>query len=122
MVIRNIYILGNKHTKPQIILRELDFMEGERVPAAALAGMLVKSRENIFNTSLFNVVSAEQVSLTEKGDSTDILITVVERWYIWPIPYLEFPNHNVNAWLETTDFSLLTWGLDLTVRNMRGKE
>ena len=51
----------------------------------------------------------------------DINIHVVERWYIWPIPFLEISDRNFNSWLATMDLSRLTYGIDLTVSNIRGR-
>lgn len=118
--IRSIALKGNKITRPGIILRELTVQQGDTIPCTALPGHLLKSRENLFNTSLFNVVAIDTSGIPDNPGDLDILVTVIERWYIWPIPYLEFPNHNFNAWMKDPLFSHLTYGINLTFYNARG--
>ncbi|MBN1199057.1 MAG: hypothetical protein JXA23_06875 [Bacteroidales bacterium] len=120
-IIDRIILNGNKITHPRIILRELKFSEGDTLTGATLPEALQKSRENIFNTSLFNVVELDTALLSFAPIHLAVTVNVIERWYIWPIPYIEFPNRNINAWLETWDFSRLTYGLNFKFFNARGR-
>jgi hypothetical protein len=83
--------------------------------------MLKAGRENIFNTALFNFVTLDTVSLGGSPVQIDVVIHVVERWYIWPWPFFEISDRNFNTWIETTDFSRLTYGIDLTIQNVRNR-
>jgi outer membrane protein assembly factor BamA len=121
VVIRSITISGNKQTKPSIILRELEFHEQDTVRLNAFREMVTDGRENIFNTALFNFVTLDTVPLEGSPLRMDVRIQVVERWYIWPWPYFEISDRNFNAWAETADFSRLTYGIDLTIKNVRGR-
>src|ERR1035438_986552 len=56
VVIHKITIEGNKLTHPSIITRELLFHEHDTIPDAVLPEMLKSSRQNVYNTSLFNIV------------------------------------------------------------------
>ncbi len=120
MVVRNIEISGNKLTRNSIILREITFGEGETIPREELARRIHNSRENIFNTRLFNIVKMDMVPVTG-SDSVDIGVSVIERWYIWPIPFVQLSDRNFNAWWESRDFSRITYGVDLSFRNVRGR-
>ena len=120
-IIDRITLNGNKITRPKIILRELRFTEGDTLTAKSLPAALQRSRENVFNTSLFNVVEMDTIWLTSDPIHLEVIVKVIERWYIWPIPYIEFPNRNINAWLETFDFSRLTYGLNFKFFNARGR-
>jgi hypothetical protein len=82
--------------------------------------MLKAGRENIFNTKLFNFVTIDTVPLGGSLSKMDIRIQVIERWYVWPWPFFEISDRNFNAWLETTDFGRLTYGIDLTINNVMG--
>ncbi len=120
LVIRSIKIKGNLHTKPSIILRELAFRESDRIGRTLFQHMLKAGRENIFNTKLFNFVTIDTVPLGGSPLKMDIMIQVVERWYIWPWPFFEISDRNFNSWLETMDFNRLTYGIDLTIHNVMG--
>ena len=119
VIIRNIIIEGNKQTRPNVITRELRFTDNDTIPLNRIHDILTASKENVFNTKLFNVVTFDTTFI---GNSlVDVTISVIERWYIWPIPYFEISDRNFNAWWETKDFSRLTYGIDLTFSNVRGR-
>lgn len=120
-LIRSISLEGNDQTRPRIISRELTLHEGDILDSAGLAAALVKSRENLFNTSLFNVVKIDTTCGEGLPRVVDVGVKVIERWYIWPIPWLEFPDRNINAWLKDPLFSHLTYGVNLTFFNARGR-
>ncbi|MCK9421435.1 MAG: BamA/TamA family outer membrane protein [Bacteroidales bacterium] len=120
ITIRHIEIAGNSITRPSIILREMKFREGDSLLRSDLVKQLSASQENIFNTRLFNIVTID--TLPVKGiPKTDIRISVTERWYIWPIPFFQISDRNFNVWWETRDFSRLTYGVDFTFSNVRGR-
>ncbi|MFZ4521334.1 MAG: hypothetical protein ACOYNC_06485 [Bacteroidales bacterium] len=120
VIIRSITITGNLATKPGIISRELDFKEHDTVSCARFAERLISSRQNIFNTRLFNFVTIDTAYSVDHL-IVDVYVAVVERWYIWPVPYLEISDRNFNVWWETRDFNRLTYGVDLTFFNVRGR-
>ncbi len=119
VIIRNIILEGNKVTKSPIITRELRFHPGDTIPAGRLPSLLNAAKENVFNTKLFNVVTLDTACVA--GSGVDVRISVIERWYIWPVPFFEISDRNFNVWWETKDFSRLTYGIDLTFYNMRGR-
>ena len=53
VLVRRIVLPGNKKTRPYIILREVPFREGDRVPVARLNDLLQKAHEQLMNTFLF---------------------------------------------------------------------
>lgn len=117
VTVNKITLVGNKVTKDRIILRELEFEHGRTINNVILDSLIKKSQQNLLNRSLFNFVT---ISRTE-GPDVDIVVSVVERWYIWPIPILQFADRNINAWLEKKDLSRLNFGIDLRVDNFRGR-
>lgn len=120
IIINEICIYGNTITKIEIIRRELNFREHDTVLLSGLAELLKTSRQNIFNTKLFNFVTIDTFS-TGHQHSVDIRIDLTERWYIWPIPFFEFSDRNFNVWWETKELQKLTYGIDFTFFNVRGR-
>ncbi len=109
---------GNKITKDKIILRELEFALGDTNTAGQWKRILTKSQQNLMNRSLFNFVTFTD---SVYDDRIDIHIKMIERWYIWPIPIIQYADRNVNVWWQTKDFSRLNLGVDLKVDNFRGR-
>ena len=77
--ISTIEIIGNNKTKPDIILRELHFAEND----AASFKEIVAAFKRVQSLFLFNRVKFDIVGDVEYSV---LLITVYERWYIFPIP------------------------------------
>jgi outer membrane protein assembly factor BamA len=120
LVIRNIIFKGNKITRDRIIQRELTVHVNDSLSVDKLTSELKISQQNVYNTNLFNFVTIDAIGNPENGQ-IDIEVKVVERWYIWPIPYLQLADRNFNIWFESRDLSRLTYGVDLTFYNVRGK-
>lgn len=118
VTIGTVSLAGNKITKENIILRELEFVPGETLSDSTLTRLIINSRQNLLNRSLFNFVTINKTNLNGK---VNIQVTVVERWYIWPIPIINTAGRNLNAWWETRDFGRLNYGVDLRVDNFRGR-
>jgi len=111
-------LVGNKITRDNIILRELEFQVGKAYDVVLLDSLIVKSRQNLLNRSLFNFVT---ITLSGEGNQREVEVSVIERWYIWPVPIFQFADRNLNAWIEKGDLNRLNYGLDLRVENFRGR-
>jgi outer membrane protein assembly factor BamA len=125
-VISDIAVSGNRVTKKYIILRELDFRQGDTLTGSALRQKIKKARENLLNTSLFNFVSIDtaHAASLRPGPVTAIrvVITVTERWYTWPVPIFEVADRNFNSWWETKDLTRINYGFFLNRDNFRGRK
>jgi outer membrane protein assembly factor BamA len=121
ITINKIGINGLKRTKPFIVLNELTFSEGDKIPFKDLLPEIKLNRIYIEKTSLFKSVTLKVDNW--KNDSIDIQIEVVERWYFIPYPYLDLADRNFNEWITTYngDFSRLVYGLTFYVNNIRGR-
>ncbi len=117
--IHDILISGNKVTHESVILRELIFSPGDTVFKMQLIPALQRSRQNLLNLSIFNFV---QLNVKHLGDSQiDVTVEVTERWYIWPVPILEYADRNFNSFLESRDWSKINYGAWLKWNNFRGR-
>jgi len=121
LILRNIYIEGNEKTKPQIILREINFHPGDTIYPIKDSILILRNRNRIFNTGLFVFVD---LKFTE-GDSLykDLYIKVKERWYWYPVPTIDLGDRNFNEWWEQRghDFSRLIYGVNIVKKNVRGR-
>ena len=119
LIIKNIIIEGNKVTKERIILRELSFMVSDTIAPGQLNKKLTTSRQNLLNTSLFNFVTITPIV----NDSfVDLHISLIERWYTWPVPVFELAETNFNTWWLTRDLRRTNYGLFVNRENFRGRK
>ncbi|HNC34753.1 MAG TPA: POTRA domain-containing protein, partial [Bacteroidia bacterium] len=93
--VRQIVVTGNKVTRYSVIQRELAFSQGQTMKVAELDEKITKSRENLLNISLFNFVNINKQLI---GNDVYVIIDVVERWYIFPVPIFEVVDRNFWEW------------------------
>lgn len=120
-VLKDILILGNKKTKSEIIRREIRVKPGDTIPDSLLPAILSNARKNIYNTKLF--LTAEVVPQF-LGDATlYIVVNVKERWYTYPLPYVELADRSFNVWWHTYHASLrrLSYGIYFIQENLSGQ-
>jgi outer membrane protein assembly factor BamA len=110
--VKSIHIQGNKKTKDFIILRELTFKVGDTLQS--VTEHLVQSRKQLINLFLFN-----SVELT--AQDSIVQVKLIERWYYWPFPILDYADRNFNQWWLSRDFKRLIYGIDFTAYNLGGK-
>jgi outer membrane protein assembly factor BamA len=121
VTIRNIYISGNKKTKPYIIKREFIVKEGGRYSISNVLKGLRVTRQNLMNTALF--VEAAVFFSNWFNDSMDIQVEVKERWYYFPLPYLKPADRNWNVWLNDYNLGLdrVNYGMKFLGNNITGR-
>lgn len=121
IVISSIKITGNKRTKNYIILREVQFKEGDRLHKTELAKNLTEARNQVYNTNLFTEVKID--SLLLKDSSLQINITVKEKWYIYPSPQFQLADRSFNEWIKTyhADMNRVIYGLKFAHYNFSGR-
>ncbi len=120
VVIGKINTEGNKVTRKDVILRELDIESGTTIPRDSIAAFMTQNRLRLFNLQLFNEV---EQSISESGNDTIVWnIKVKERWYIIPKGILQFADRNLNTWWadQNHDPNRVSAGLTMTDRNFRG--
>lgn len=122
IIIGSIHISGNKKTHEHIILRELQFVTGDTLSPAGFSTCINQSRLNLLNTSLFNFVTIDTIPESDTGfTSMNVTITLLERWYVWPVPVLQITDRNLNAWLQSRDFTRINYGVDVRWHNFTGR-
>ncbi len=119
LVIKDIVIEGNTVTKEKIIIRELVFLKGDTINKIDMLPAFDRSQKNLKNLSIFNFVSFDAKHYP--NNRIDVIITVTERWYIWPTPIFEIADRNFSAFLEDLDWSHTNYGMWLKWNNFRGR-
>ena len=124
LTISEIVISGNKVTKEEIIIRELEFKKSDKLSISGLNEKIKKSKYNLINLKIFNFV---EINHSKIDNEIKINIDVVEQWYIWPYPIFEISERNFNTWWKEfseskfSDFSRLNYGVFLNWNNFRGR-
>ncbi len=115
--IHSVEINGNKATKPAVILRELLIKPSHQYDKNDLEYLTDQSKNRLLNLNLFNAVDVH----IKHSDSTILVVDVVEKWYIWPIPFIEFSDRNFNVWSDLDfDPNRTNFGLYLFTYNLWG--
>jgi outer membrane protein assembly factor BamA len=119
--INRIFIIGNRITREQIILRELTLKAGDIIYNLDLPSTLDLDKKKLINTRLFNTVEIRTLEL--QPGHIDLLIDLNERWYTFPAPIFELSDRNFNEWWQNYghDFRRVNYGLRLYQFNMRGR-
>jgi len=101
------------------LLREMTIREGQSISRSQLDYHLNRSKGNIWNLQLFNFVEIDTswFSATE----VKVVVRVTERWYVWPIPFVEFADRNLSEWWETKRLDRLDYGTLVKWSNFRGR-
>jgi outer membrane protein assembly factor BamA len=121
IIVGEIKLAGNKKTVDRIIFRELVIKQGDTLTPESFRNLLKQSQENLLNRSLFNFVDIYLSESVINKRVKNVLISVTERWYIWPLPILEIADRNFNVWWKTKDFSKVNYGIYVTHNNFRGR-
>lgn len=117
-IVDTIRFEGNEVTKEQVLLRELTFIQGDTVATTSLDSLLEDSRKRLFNLRLFHYVKYSYIC---EGGRVQVVFSVQERYYLYPIPIFDIADRNFNAWLEKKDFGRLDYGFLLVRKNFRGR-
>ncbi|MEY3366956.1 MAG: hypothetical protein RI973_111, partial [Bacteroidota bacterium] len=124
VTVKYIEIHGNKRTKNEIILRELDFSAGDTLSLNNLAKRIRRNELNILNTSLFLSASIHFKEWEGATNEVGLTISVKESWHIKPVPILELADRNFNVWWNTYNRSLqrINLGLRFIHANLSGRK
>ena len=137
VVIRSVVLTGNVRTRAPIILREMALRTGDTIRTADLPGKLAWDKRKISNTNLFVTVDVAvsgipvQDSLSGMTDSlrsidipvVDVVVTMKERWYVFPVLVFELADRNFNEWWYDRhhDLSRTVYGARLDYKNFTGR-
>ncbi len=119
LIVEDILIEGNRVTQSSIILRELTFSRGDTIRKMELLPAIQRSRENLLNLAIFNFVNFDASHFP--GNKIKIHISITERWYIWPVPILEYAERNFSEFITNREWDKIVYGAWLRWNNFRGR-
>jgi len=120
--IQNIFIEGNKHTEPKIILRELPFQINDVITIEQWKKKDSIASQQLYNTELFTEVNLRFSVSDSIGCEGAVVVIVKERWYTFPIVIAQLADRNFNEWWQTYNHDLkrINIGGWLYQRNLTG--
>ena len=117
--ISSISFEGNKITKESILYREMTLEVGEQFTLSDLGRKLERSKNNIRSLNIFNSV---YVDTCIYETTVDIVIRLMERWYVIPVPIIQYADRNLGEWIaQGWKVDRLDYGLDVWWSNFRGR-
>ncbi|MFT4971771.1 MAG: outer membrane protein assembly factor BamA [Saprospiraceae bacterium] len=126
ITIQKIEVTGNKKTKENVIIRELDFSIGDTIHLNNIPVRTAKNQALLMNTSLFTSVKTNIKNWNTETNAVTIVVEVSEFWFIYPFPIIELNDRNFNEWWQTYNHSLKRvnigvrfYHINLTGRNDR---
>ena len=121
LLVSSIRIEGNKKTKADIITREIPFVSGQTYGVQELADYFEVAQQQLMNTTLFHSVKVSAGQFD--GNCVEVMVQVVERWYIFPFPYFKLIDRNFNQWLVDQRASLqrVNYGTKILYNNVSGR-
>ncbi len=123
VTVESILISGLKRTKETIVLRELNFSEGDTLQQRDLGLTLERNRNNLLNLGIFNDVIVNISEWDTDRHHVIISIEIKESWYIYAVPILELADRNFNVWWSTYNRALnrLNLGARMEWLNFSGR-
>lgn len=121
VLIKLIQIRGFKHTKVDIISRQLSIHEGDVfTDRKSLDEALSFSKQVLNNTGLFRDIEMELIELQKNIFVVQVLVK--ESWNFYPIPYFQLADRNFNVWWVQQKRALnrVNLGVKIYHRNVLG--
>lgn len=120
VTVNKITVEGTARTRKQILLRELSFKEGDQIGSDSLPYLKTLNKDRLYNTTLFTEVSLQFIPVDSA--TVNLVISVKERWYIWPEVSFQLADRNFNVWWteQNRDLHRANIGLTIKDRNFRG--
>lgn len=123
IVISEIVVEGNRHTRDDVVLRELDVRVGDRLPVTELEACMLRNEHRLMNTNLFVQVRIGIHAWKGQTGRVGLTVRVREAWYLYPVPIFELADRNFNVWWDAYDHRLerVNYGLKLYHFNLLGR-
>ncbi|MBT8232753.1 MAG: hypothetical protein HKO66_02445 [Saprospiraceae bacterium] len=124
LIISDISCEGNDHTSESVIFREISISVGDTIKTEDLTKIFELTKFQILSTGLFNNVTLNVKNYDTKSQKGEVLITVEENWYLYPVPIFELADRNFSVWWNEQNKSLsrVNYGFRLSHFNLTGNK
>lgn len=124
VVIRQINLDNLIKTHTSVVLRELEFNQGDTILLIELGYKIQKSEKRLESSNLFTLAEINIKNWDTQLSLCDIEVTVMENWYIYPYPIMELADRNFDVWRKEQNYDLkrLNYGVALTHLNFTGRK
>ncbi|HQW55559.1 MAG TPA: hypothetical protein PK076_05505 [Saprospiraceae bacterium] len=122
VILDSVHIDGLQKTREYIVLRELTFHPGDTLELSRVMSLFRENELQLMNTGLFTKAEFNLERLDLVSQTMSIRIHLVEAWYIYPAPILEFLDNDPNKWWYNYKLSLqkVSYGAFVTHTNFTG--
>jgi hypothetical protein len=123
VIVDKIVFEGLKKTGEKTALRELDFHVGDSIITTAMPTQFERNKDMLLNTELFASVSINVGKWDYEQRKVEIIIKVVENWYIFPFGWVSLADRNFNVWWKekNRDLSRINYQIGINWRNVTGR-
>lgn len=119
--IGDVSITGNFKTKDHAIEIRLPIAKGASFKLSDAEVLKKAAKVNLVNTNLFNDVQVALICSDSFKHVYTWQISLIEKWYIWPLPFVEIADRNINQWQQLDwDPGRTNFGLYLFHYNLFG--
>ena len=120
--IDSIIVTGLTRTNKEIVLRDINIRKGDSLIEKKIPEVLIDNRLNLMNTGIYAQAKLSSQPSTKSENGIFIIIHVDESWHIYPVPYLELVDRNINVWLKEYHLnpSRINAGVKLYISNLTG--
>lgn len=122
VVVDSIVITGLSRTNKEIVLRDINIRPGDTLIEKKINTVLLDNRLMLMNTGIYSQVKLSYRHSQTKENAIIVLIHIDESWHIYPVPYFEMVDRNINVWARDYNFDLnrINGGIKLFVTNLSG--
>ncbi|MEZ4984120.1 MAG: BamA/TamA family outer membrane protein [Saprospiraceae bacterium] len=118
VVLDSIHIAGNQRTRNEVILRELPFATADTLTLDILPNKLEEAERQLMNTGLFTSVEITYKNWEGATGNIQLLITLLETWYLFPVPTFELADRNFNVWWKEQNRSLQRVNIGMSIEHL----
>lgn len=121
--VKEVRILGHKKTRSSTVFREMAFARGDKIALKDLEDKIKESYASLMNTGLFTGCEITYLNWEAEGNQVTFVVTVLEAWYIYPVPIFELADRNFNVWWteQNRDLNRVNIGGRLSWSNFTGR-
>lgn len=120
-VVVAIHFEGNERTSSSYLQKVLPFDNHTRIAKEQIDSFAKAGKTALLNTMLFNSVgfTTQQVA---GSDSLQLVYTLTERWYLYPVPYVALADRHFNEWWvdRNHDIRRIVIGASVSQNNLSG--